>query len=114
MIRMSLEPLQCPICLDPLRGLPTWKEVLSTPCGHLFCNTCLVTALRYWLGNCSNYKGIKLFLATGAPGNAQRAGEGPGLTKPLRFSCRFHVLEFMSDLSILFDGSSVYNTWITS
>jgi len=44
--RMSLEPLQCPICLDPLRGLPTWKEVLSTPCGHLFCNTCLVTALR--------------------------------------------------------------------
>ena len=49
MIRMSLEPLQCPICLDPLRGLPTWKEVLSTPCGHLFCNTCLVTALRYGL-----------------------------------------------------------------
>ena len=46
-IRMPLEPLQCPICLDPLRGLPTWKEVLSTPCGHLFCNTCLVTALRY-------------------------------------------------------------------
>jgi len=44
--RMSLEPLQCPICLDPLRGLPSWKEVLSTPCGHLFCNTCLVTALR--------------------------------------------------------------------
>ena len=47
--RMSLEPLQCPICLDPLRGLPSWKEVLSTPCGHLFCNTCLVTALRYGL-----------------------------------------------------------------
>ena len=46
---MSLEPLQCPICLDPLRGLPSWKEVLSTPCGHLFCNTCLVTALRYGL-----------------------------------------------------------------
>jgi len=44
--RMSLEPLQCPICLDPLMGLPTWKEVHSTPCGHLFCNTCLVTALR--------------------------------------------------------------------
>ena len=44
--RMSLEPIQCPICLDPLRGLPSWKEVLSTPCGHLFCNTCLVTALR--------------------------------------------------------------------
>ena len=44
---MSLEPLQCPICLDPLRGLPSWKEVLSTPCGHLFCNTCLVAALRY-------------------------------------------------------------------
>jgi len=44
--RMSLEPLQCPICLDPLRGLPSWKEVHSTPCGHLFCNTCLVTALR--------------------------------------------------------------------
>merc|ERR1712013_97670 len=44
--RMPLEPLQCPICLDPLRGLPTWKEVLSTPCGYLFCNTCLVTALR--------------------------------------------------------------------
>jgi len=44
--RVSLEPLQCPICLDPLRGLPSWKEVLSTPCGHLFCNTCLVAALR--------------------------------------------------------------------
>jgi len=44
--RVSLEPLQCPICLDPLRGLPSWKEVHSTPCGHLFCNTCLVTALR--------------------------------------------------------------------
>ena len=58
---MSLEPLQCPICLDPLRGLPTWKEVLSTPCGHLFCNTCLVTALRYWLGNCSNYKASSFF-----------------------------------------------------
>jgi len=44
--RRSLEPLQCPICLDPLRGLPSWKEVHSTPCGHLFCNTCLTTALR--------------------------------------------------------------------
>ena len=34
------------------------------------------------------------------PGNAQRAGGGQGLKKLLRFSCRFHVLEFMSDLSI--------------
>ena len=61
--RMSLEPLQCPICLDPLRGLPSWKEVLSTPCGHLFCNTCLVTALRYgfWLCNCSNSTASSFF-----------------------------------------------------
>jgi len=42
----SLDPLQCPVCLDLLRGLPDWKEVVSTPCGHLFCNTCLATALR--------------------------------------------------------------------
>ena len=55
-------------------------------------------------------KGIKLFLATGVPGNAQRAGGGQGLKKPLRFSCRFHVLEFMSDLS-LFLMVAVY-AWI--
>merc|ERR1719209_2747089 len=41
-----LDPLQCPVCLDLLRGLPDWKEVMSTPCGHLFCSTCLATALR--------------------------------------------------------------------
>jgi len=44
--RRSLDPLQCPVCLDLLRGLPDWKEVVSTPCGHLFCNTCLTAALR--------------------------------------------------------------------
>merc|ERR1719234_3016791 len=31
-----LDPLQCPVCLDLLRGLPEWKEVVTTPCGHLF------------------------------------------------------------------------------
>ena len=44
------------------------------------------------------------------PGNAQRAGGGQGLKKPLRFSCRFHVIEFMSDLSI-FLTVAVY-AWI--
>merc|ERR1712192_254413 len=44
--RRSLDPLQCPVCLDLLRGLPDWNEVVSTPCGLLFCNTCLATALR--------------------------------------------------------------------
>ena len=49
--RRSLEPLQCPVCLDALRGLPEWKDVVTTPCGHLFCNTCLATALRYKLAS---------------------------------------------------------------
>ena len=47
-------------------------------------------------------KGIKLFLATGVPGNAQRAGGGQGLKKPLRFSCRFH-----ERIVYIFDGSSL-------
>ena len=37
--------LQCPVCLDPLQGLPDGKEVRSTPCGHLFCSVCLGAAL---------------------------------------------------------------------
>ena len=42
----SLEPLQCPVCMDPLRDLRGRKEVKVTPCGHLFCNTCLDRAFK--------------------------------------------------------------------
>ena len=28
-IGRSLDPLQCPVCLDLLRGLPDWKEVVG-------------------------------------------------------------------------------------
>jgi len=63
-----LDPLQCPVCLDLLRSLPEWKEVVTTPCGHLFCSTCLATALRsVW--QCPTCRGrtqpgeaIKIFL----------------------------------------------------
>jgi len=63
-----LDPLQCPVCLDLLRVLPEWKEVVTTPCGHLFCSTCLATALRsVW--QCPTCRGrtqpgeaIKIFL----------------------------------------------------
>merc|ERR1719234_1477864 len=63
-----LDPLQCPVCLDLLRSLPEWKEVVTTPCGHLFCSTCLATALKsVW--QCPTCRGrtepgdaIKIFL----------------------------------------------------
>ena len=41
----SKRTLRCPVCLDPLQGLPDGKEVRSTPCGHLFCSVCLGAAL---------------------------------------------------------------------
>ena len=32
----SLQPLQCPVCIDPQQDLPEGKEVKGTQCGHLF------------------------------------------------------------------------------
>ena len=38
--------LDCPICMEALQSLPAPKWVMTTPCGHLFCNLCLDEALK--------------------------------------------------------------------
>jgi len=38
--------LSCPVCWDPLTALEGERTVLATPCGHLFCSTCLAGALQ--------------------------------------------------------------------
>merc|ERR1712013_912225 len=37
--------LSCPVCWDPLTALDGERTVLATPCGHLFCSTCLTNTL---------------------------------------------------------------------
>ena len=38
--------LSCPVCWDPLTALEGERTVLATPCGHLFCSTCLAGTLQ--------------------------------------------------------------------
>merc|ERR1712013_349871 len=38
--------LSCPVCWDPLTALDGERTVLATPCGHLFCSTCLTNTLQ--------------------------------------------------------------------
>merc|ERR1719193_90664 len=38
--------LSCPVCWDPLTALEGERTVLATPCGHLFCSTCLTGTLQ--------------------------------------------------------------------
>ena len=39
--------LQCPICLESLLRLGPGESTLATSCGHLFCSSCLPTALAH-------------------------------------------------------------------
>ena len=39
--------LQCPICLESLLRLGPGESTLATSCGHLFCSSCLHTALAH-------------------------------------------------------------------
>jgi len=44
----STEPVEvsCPICWDSLALLDGDRTILSTSCGHLFCSSCIVTAIN--------------------------------------------------------------------
>lgn len=39
--------LQCPVCLDKLKTIKrTGRVMMSTVCGHIFCNTCLPASIK--------------------------------------------------------------------
>merc|ERR1712179_359240 len=45
-------PLQCPVCLEEFRSIRRrGSPLVSTICGHVFCNRCLTTCIRT-SGNC--------------------------------------------------------------
>merc|ERR1712181_38954 len=71
----SLDPLQCPVCLDLLRGLPDWKEVVSP--GWCPPPAATYSATPAWP------------LHSGEFGIAPHVGGRQSLVMPSRFSCNF-------------------------